>query len=128
MSNQVVTGVPGYGLAASPPGDLLIVVTNAPDPHFQRHGADLWRVETIDVTDAILGIRISVPTLSGHADVKISPDTQADEVFGLKGRGLLPYQDSNDHGDINLRIHVDIPTRLSRKEKSLYEALRKHRN
>lgn len=127
----MVLRIPGHGLAAAqaglPPGDLFIVVTSIPDPRFQRHGADLWRVETIDVIDAVLGTRISVPTLGGHADVKIPAGTQADEVLRLKGKGL-PYQESRDHGDINLRIHIDIPTRLSHKEKSLYEALRKYKN
>ncbi len=119
--------IPGHGLAASkpglPPGDLFITITSIPDLRFQRYGADLWQAKTIKVTDAVLGTEIKIPTIDGHVDVKIPAGLQSDEVLRLKGKGL-PYQGSDQYGDLNLRIHVEIPTRLSWKEKGLYKKLR----
>jgi molecular chaperone DnaJ len=126
----MVLRIAGHGAAAGqaglPPGDLYLVIASYPDNRFQRHGADLWRVETVGVADAALGTRIRVPTLSGHADVRVPPGTQPDEVLRLKGKGL-PCLESDRRGDMNLRIRVEVPTGLSRKERKLYEELRKQR-
>lgn len=120
--------IPDHGVAASeaglPPGDLFIVVTTYPDQRFQRHGADLWRVETIDVSDAVLGTKIKVPIMDGDVEVKVPAGTQADEVLRLRKKGL-PCQGSSHIGDLNLKIHIDIPTKLTLTEKSLYKKLQK---
>ena len=44
-------------------GDLLVVVRSALDPRFLRRGSALWRTESLDVADAVLGTEIRVPTL-----------------------------------------------------------------
>lgn len=119
--------VPGHGLPGpepgSPPGDLYVVVRTAPDARFERRGAHLWRTETIDVADAVLGTRISVPTLDGSVSTVIPPGTQPETVLRLRGKGL-PYFGAPGRGDLNVRIRVKIPERLSRAERELYERLR----
>ncbi|NIQ23712.1 MAG: J domain-containing protein, partial [Pseudomonas stutzeri] len=61
----------------------------APDPRFQRRGADLWRGITLDVADAVLGTKVKVPTLpDGEVEVTIPPGTQSDEIFRVRGKGL----------------------------------------
>lgn len=118
--------VPGHGLpggAGAPPGDLHVIVFAAPDARFQRRGADLWRNETVDVTDAALGTRLVVPTLMGDVEVKVPPGTQPDEVLRLRSKGL-PRLDGSGHGDLNLRIQVHVPDKLSDDEAALYEKLR----
>lgn len=119
--------VSGHGMASEtagvPPGDLYVVVRSAPDPRFERAGADLWRMETLEVTDAVLGVRLKVPTLEGEADVKIPPGAQPDEVVRLRGKGLPRFGDSG-RGDLNLRIQVHIPENPSVEERGLYEQLR----
>ena len=50
----------------APPGDLFVVIRAAADPRFERRGADLYRAETIDVVDAVLGASIDVPLLDGR--------------------------------------------------------------
>ncbi len=105
------------------PGDLYVVVTSAPDSRFERAGADLWRRETLEVADLVLGTRLEVPTLGGTVDVTVPPGTQPDEVLRLRGKGL-PVFDGDGHGDIMLRVQVHIPEHLSAQEKALYEQLR----
>jgi len=74
--------------AGGQPGDLFVIVNSTPDARFERAGADLWRVETLEVEDAVLGVRLKVPTLQGEVEVKVPPGTQPDEILRLRGKGL----------------------------------------
>ena len=109
--------------AGGPPGDLYVVVSSAPDSRFERVGADLWRRETLEIADAVLGTRLKVPALEGDMDVTVPPGTQPDEVLRLRGKGLQQFG-GGGHGDLNLRIQVHIPEKLSAEEHALYEQLR----
>ena len=80
--------VPGYGLpsgSGAEPGDLLVVVYAAPDTHFQRRGADLWRSESLTISDAVLGCTLHVPTLNGDVEAKIPAGTQPNEIHAFAG-------------------------------------------
>jgi molecular chaperone DnaJ len=118
----LVLRIPGRGSASLEPGgipgDLLVLVRTAPDPRFMRDGADLWREETIPLTDAVLGASGKVPTLGRPTTVTIPAGTQPDTIKGLPqfgGHGL---------GDLLIRINVYVPERLSLDERKLYERLK----
>ncbi len=119
--------IPAHGLPGLepqvPPGDLYVIVASAPDARFVRSGADLWRTETIGVADAALGTKLKVPTLDGTAEVTVPPGTQPGEVLRLRGKGL-PLFGARGRGDLDLRIEVKIPERLTAEERVLYEKLR----
>ena len=119
--------IKGHGMpserAGGPSGDLYVLVSSAPDARFERAGADLWREETLEVADAVLGVRLKVPTLQGEVEVKVPPGTQPDEILRLRGKGLHHYGNSG-RGSLNLRIQVHIPEHLNAEERALYEQLR----
>ncbi len=119
--------IPGKGMpseeAGGAPGDLYVVVRSAPDPRFERDGADLWRVETISVADAALGTELSVPTLDGSATARVPAGTQPDTVLRLKGKGL-PEFGGRARGDLYLRLRVHVPEHLTAAEKEAFEKLR----
>lgn len=119
--------VPGRGLASRDPrgrpGDLYVVIRTARDPRFARDGTDLWRVETVEIPDAVLGTSREVPTVDGHATVTIPPGTQPGAVLRLRGKGL-PEFGGDGRGDLHLRVQVQVPERLSAEERELYECLR----
>jgi len=123
--------VPGHGLPSpdnhpdtgGPPGDLYVIVRSQPDSRFERLGADLWRNETLEVADAVLGAHRRIDTLDGSVEVTIPAGTQPDEVLRLRGKGL-PVYGSRRHGDLNIRIRVHVPENPSTKERELYEQLR----
>lgn len=119
--------IPGHGLPSNepggPPGDLYVVVRSKPDARFERHGADLWRHELIEIPDVVLGTKITVPTLDGQVEVKIPAGSQPDEVLRLKGKGL-PVFGAPMHGDLKIRLQVHIPEKLTSQEKELYKQLR----
>jgi molecular chaperone DnaJ len=126
IEDGMVLRVPGHGLpgaAGIPSGDLHVVISSLPDARFQRRGADLWRAQALDVADAVLGTKVRVATLNGDVDVKIPPGTQPDEVVRLRGKGLPRFHGAGS-GDLNLRIQVHIPEKLSLEQRRLYEQLR----
>ncbi len=122
--------IPGHGLpsaqAGGRAGDLFVIVHTAPDPRFERRGADLWRDQTLEVADAALGTQLDVPTLEGHATVKVPAGTQPGELLRLRGKGL-PEFSGGRRGDLYLRLRVRVPEDLSREERALYEQLRELR-
>lgn len=123
--------VPGKGMPSpdtgGKTGDLYAVVRTQPDARFERVGADLLRLETIPVTDAVLGVTLTVPTLQGSASVAVPPGTQADTVLRMKKKGL-PVLGGALHGDMFVRIWVQIPEHLTAQEHALYEKLRELRS
>jgi molecular chaperone DnaJ len=127
VEDGMVLRLPGKGMpsqdAVGVSGDLFVVVRSREDPRFERAGADLLRQETIQLTDAVLGTMLDVPTLDGSASVTIPPGTQPGAVLRVKGKGL-PEFGSSRHGELYLRIEVQIPDKLSRDERQLYEQLR----
>ena len=119
--------IPGKGMpspeAGGITGDLFVVVRTKRDPRFERDGANLLRRETIPLTDAVLGATLQVPTLEGSVSVTIPPGTQPGAILRLKEKGL-PEFGGGRHGEMYLRIEVQIPEQLSREERELYERLR----
>ncbi|UCE85647.1 MAG: molecular chaperone DnaJ [Deltaproteobacteria bacterium] len=119
--------IPGKGgpgpRPGDPAGDLYVSVRTAPDPRFERRGADLWREQSIELTDAVLGNTIEVATLDGSASVQIPAGAQPDRVFRLRGKGL-PTLGGGARGHLYLKLRVRIPEHLSREEQQLYERLR----
>ena len=123
--------IPAHGMPSEEPGgvpgDLYVIVRSAPDSRFERAGADLWRVETLDVADAVLGTKLTVPTLEGEVEVKVPAGTQPDEILRLRGKGLT-RPGGGEHGNLNVRIQVHIPKNPTSEERRLYEQLRSLRS
>jgi molecular chaperone DnaJ len=105
------------------PGDLFVIVRTAPDPRFDRRGANLWRTERIELPDAVLGAKLRLPSLDGDIDVEVPPKTQPDYVLRLRSKGL-PAFGGGTRGDYFIRIDVHVPEKLSAEERRLYKRLR----
>ena len=112
----------GKGIHA---GDLLVFFEEVPDKYFVRNGTDVVLEAHIGIAQAVLGDSITVPTIDGKASLKIPRGIQSDQVLRMRGKGL-PRLRSSYRGDQLIRIIVDIPTSLSKKEKDLYNELYKN--
>lgn len=122
--------VSGKGNAAERggiPGDLLIVIEEAPHPHLQRDGNHLLHDLYLNFADAALGTSVEIPTLEGKAKVKIDAGTHAGKVLRLKGKGL-PSVNSYGRGDLLVNINVWTPQHLSAEEKKTLEHFRSSAN
>ncbi len=105
------------GLRGGPPGDLYVVLHVRPHEIFQRDGDDLLCEVPVSFVQAALGVEIEVPTLDGKAPLKIPAGTQPGTMFRLKGKGVKNIQ-GYGHGDLHVRVQVEVPTRLSAAQKT----------
>ncbi len=105
------------GWRGGPSGDLYVILHVRPHEIFQRDGDDLLCEVPVSFVQAALGSEIEVPTLDGKASVKIPAGTQPGTMFRLKGKGVKNIQ-GYGHGDLHVRIHVEVPTHLSAAQKA----------
>ena len=114
-------GEPGRN--GGPKGDLFIKIKILEHPVFKRERDDLKFKRHIKLSEAILGTEIEVATLDDKKlKLKIPPGTQNNSRFRLKGYGL-PHMKGGGRGDAYAEIIVDIPKKLSKKQKSMIENL-----
>jgi molecular chaperone DnaJ len=111
------TGNGEAGLRGGPPGDLYVVLHTKPHEIFQRDGDDLLCEVPVSFVQAALGADIEVPTLESQSSIKIPPGTQPGTMFRLKGKGIKNIQ-GYGHGDLHVRINVEVPTHLSSEQKT----------
>jgi DnaJ-class molecular chaperone len=78
---------------------------------------------TISIPQAVLGDTVKFKTQFGdEIELKIPPGVQTGEGFRFRGKG---QQTRRGRGDLTVVIAIEIPRRLSREQKELYEQLRK---
>jgi molecular chaperone DnaJ len=105
-------------------GDLYVIIHVKQHPQFVREGDDLWHIAMINYPQAALGAEINVPTLDGPVTLKIHPGTQVGEVFTLKSKGMPRFR-GYGKGDLNIRVGVYVPEKLTSGQKTLLEQLAK---
>jgi len=110
--------------AGGTPGDLYIKVFVKPDPNFERQGSDIYTSLPLDMYTAILGGDAHVRTLSGQLKLKIPAGTQNGKTLRLRGKGMPVYGKPDQHGDLYVKINVELPTHLSDEERDLLQKLR----
>jgi molecular chaperone DnaJ len=101
-------------------GDLYIVIHVAEHELFERHNDDLYCEIPIKFTLAALGGSINVPTLFGKGSLKIPTGTQSGTTFRLRQQGIQNLRGSGK-GDLLIRVHVEVPTKLTEEQKSKLE-------
>jgi DnaJ-class molecular chaperone len=84
------------GLGGGPPGDALIEVEVAPHPFFRREGNDIHVEVPVTLKEAVLGAKITVPTIGGPVAMSVPKGADAGTVLRLKGRGIAA---GRRHGD-----------------------------
>jgi molecular chaperone DnaJ len=110
------------GVAGGPPGDLYVVIRLRPNPFFERDGTDLLCEVPVPFTQAALGAEIEVPTLEGKVKMRIPEGTQPGKVLRLRGKGV-PALGSRTRGDQLVRVFVEVPTKLTDRQRELLEQL-----
>lgn len=119
-----IAGKGGSGYRGGGPGDLYLLISVRPDSRFRRTGDDLNLEVNVPLVDAVLGTEIEVLTLGGKKlALKVPPETQNGKVFRLAGQGM-PHLGGNTRGDLLVKANVVLPTKLSKREKELFEELK----
>ena len=99
-------------------GDLYVRIQVRPDRDFEREGSNIISKINISMTQAALGCEYPIKTIDGEVKFKIPAGTQPNKIFKLSGKGM-PMVNSDRHGDHIVICEVDIPTKLSAKQKEL---------
>lgn len=114
----------GKGAAgAAGPGDLFLVVRVEPHPIYKRDGRNLNVTIGVDVTTAVLGGKVNVPTLEGPVRLTIPAGTQGGKTFRLRGKGMPDLREKDTYGDLLATINIEVPETLTEEERALYEQL-----
>jgi molecular chaperone DnaJ len=111
------------GLYGGPSGDLYVVLHPKEHPFFEREGKNLYCVVPISFPQAALGTEIRVPTLDGDYTLKVPEGTQTGATFKAKGKGV-PVLNGRGRGDLHIEVKVQIPTKLTQRQRELLEELR----
>jgi len=117
-----LSGEGELGLYGGPPGDLFVEIEVEEHPIFARDGDDLLCELPVTFPQAALGAEVQVPTLEGKVRLKIPAGTQSGKVFRLRGKGIVSLR-GYGRGDMLIRIVVEVPTKLSKRQKELIEEL-----
>lgn len=103
-------------------GDLYIFINVLPHEIFERQDYDLYTSVDISFPQAALGTEIEIPLLKEKTKIKIPSGTQSDTIFKVKDKGIK-YLNSNEYGDLYIRVKVKTPVTINSKEKELYKEL-----
>lgn len=104
-------------------GDLYVTVKVGEHPVFRREGNDIHVAKEVRISDAALGGSIEVPTIDGPKHIKIPAGIRSHGKVRLKGLGVQDMKQGS--GDEYVEITVEVPRKLTEKQKSLLEELRR---
>lgn len=110
------------GLNGGPNGNLFVVIHVRSHRYFRRRNDDILLDVSINVAQAALGARVTVPTIDGDESITIPPGTQPGRILTLKGKGV-PHLQRNGRGDQLVILSVEIPTSLDPEQRGLFEKL-----
>ena len=121
-SYMTMRGEGNAGKRGGQSGDLLVVFKEEEHEYFVREDDDIIYDLTITFPEAVLGTEVDVPTLAGKARLKIDPGTPSGKMLKMRDKGIKHLNHSGN-GDQIVRIQVNIPKKLSNKEKELLKEL-----
>lgn len=99
-------GARGFG--DGPAGDALITVTVQDHPDFRRDGDNILFTLPVSFDDAILGAKVTVPTIDGPVGLTIAPGANSGSVLRLRGRGVK-RAGSTIAGDQWVELKIVVP-------------------
>merc|ERR1712129_608279 len=116
-SNRLrVRGEGDAGGKGGPPGDLYVFLTVRADPRFRREGMEIYSEIAVSYVDAILGSTLKVPTVDGVIDLQMPAGTQPGTTLRAEGKGAPKLH--------NVKVKVEIPQKISNKERELVQQLK----
>ena len=99
-------------------GDLYVIINIQDHTLFKRVENDIHMDLPLGFADAIAGISIEIPTLTGKASLKIPAGTPSGQLFRLKGKGFASVNGPGA-GDMLVRIVIDVPKELTDEQREL---------
>jgi molecular chaperone DnaJ len=110
------------GFAGGESGDLFVVTRVEPSRLYERRGDDLVVELPVTFSEVALGATVEVPTPDGSVSLKVKPGTQDGTLLRVKGKGA-PKLKGSGRGDVLARVKVQVPKRVTKRERELLEEL-----
>jgi len=110
------------GAPGTQPGDLYVVIKVTEHPVYERREYDLHCTLPINIAQAALGAEVHVETFDGPQTIRIPEGTQPGGHYKLKGLGV-PHLNSRVRGDLYVHLDVQVPKKLNRDQRRLFEEL-----
>ncbi|MCW9707106.1 J domain-containing protein [Fodinibius salsisoli] len=104
-------------------GNLVLTVKIDMPDHYERKRDNLYLDHPVDLYTAVLGGETVVDTLGGKVKITIPAGTSSGKLFRLSGMGMPKFKSASQKGDLFARIQVQVPEKLSDKQKELFEQL-----
>ena len=106
-------------------GDLYLKIHITDHPWFERKGDDLYFNLNVDLYSAVLGGKEKIETIDGkRLMVNIEKGTDSGTTLRLKGMGMARTINPDTRGDLFVKVVINVPKKLSKKEIELFEELR----
>lgn len=99
-------------------GDLHIHVNVAQHKVLVREGFDLYLELYIPFTLALLGGKVTIPTINGNIETEIKELTQSGTVMRFKNKGMK-ILNRESYGDLIVTIKTEAPKSIDKKTKEL---------
>lgn len=103
-------------------GDLRVHIRVSPHKVLVREGSDLHLELYVPFTTALLGGKVTIPTLKGNYDLEIKELTQSGTVMRLKGKGIKVLN-REAYGDLIVTVKTEAPKSIDRKTKELLKQI-----
>ena len=117
-----ISGKGSAGVNGGPNGDIYIEFKVKQHPIFEREDEDIYLTVPLTITEAILGCKKEIPTLTGNVVVEVKPGTSTGDKVKLKGKGVKKVN-SFGKGNMYVVYNVVIPNKLSMTQKRLIKEL-----
>jgi len=121
-SYMTLTNQGNAGKRGGENGDLIVVFKQIEHQYFIRDEDNIIYELHLSIPEAILGTELEVPTLNGKALVTIEPGTPSGKLLKMTNKGIK-HLNQPGFGDQIIKIFVEIPKKLSAKEKELIKEL-----
>lgn len=104
--------------------DFDIIISVAPSSKFRREGYDIVTELKVPMSEAALGGVEDVETIDGKVKLKVPQGTQPGTLIRIKGKGVK-HVNGSSRGDHYVRVAVEVPNKLSSRQKELLEEFEK---
>lgn len=101
-------------------GDMYLIV-HPKDSEYEINESDLTKDVEVTPPEAVLGCKKEIKTLHGDVTIQIPAMTSSGKMLRLKNLGL-PKRNGG-YGNLNARVKIVLPSKLTTKQIELYKQL-----
>lgn len=87
-------------------GDALIRILVEPHPYFERSGLNILLNVPVSLKEAVLGAKITIPTMEGKVALNIPAHSNTGSTLRLRGKGI---KTKTQQGDLLVKLNVVLP-------------------